>query len=103
VGVLPGKVGALLRARAPKNQARNPDHEREGLSEEAQATLLAAVAAGSPENPFEDRGFLRDRNELMVLLFYHLGLRQGELLKLRIAGAHSNAHKRIDAGMKRGG
>lgn len=93
-GVTPGEVGALLRARAPKHQKRNPDHEREGLSEEAQAILLAAVAADSQDNPFDDREFVRDRNELIVLLFYYVGLRQGELLKLRITGNHFNAQKR---------
>jgi integrase len=94
LGLDPTKIGALLRARAPKKQNRNPDHEREGLSEEAQAALLAALAADSSANPF-DHAFVRDRNELIILLFYHLGLRQGELLKLRITTDHFNAQKRI--------
>lgn len=94
LGLDPTEIGALLRARAPKKQDRNPDHEREGLSEEAQAALLAAMVADSSANPF-DHAFVRDRNELIVLLFYHLGLRQGELLKLRVTAAHFNAQKRI--------
>jgi integrase len=94
LGLDPTEIGALLRARAPKKQSRNPDHEREGLPEEDQAVLLAAIAADSPANPF-DHAFVRDRNELIVLLFYHLGLRQGELLKLKITAAHFNAQKRV--------
>src|ERR1700730_263881 len=94
LGLDPAEIGALLRARAPKKQSRNPDHEREGLPEEVQAVLLAATAADSATNPF-DHAFVRDRNELIILLFYHLGLRQGELLKLRITAEHFNAQKRI--------
>lgn len=94
VGISPGEIGSLLRARAPKSQNRNPDSEREALSEEAQDALLAATAAESTKNPFE-RAFVRDRNELIILLFYHLGLRQGELLKLKVGAAHFNAQKRI--------
>lgn len=87
-------VASLLKARAPKIQKRNPDSEREALSDEAEEILLAATAADSPQNPFQ-RAFVRDRNELMIVLFYHLGLRNGELRKLRIDAAHFDAQRRM--------
>lgn len=92
--ISPMDVAGLLRARAPQVAQRNPDTERQGLPEEVQKRLLSASAPSASDNPFESE-FIRDRNELMVLLFYHLGLRQGELLKFKIDKAHFDARKGI--------
>ena len=70
----------------------NPDYERQSLTQPAQRALLSAINVGAANNPFE-REFVRDRNELIVLLFFHLGLRQGELLKIKITGTHFDAQK----------
>jgi len=51
------------------------------------------IAPTSPENPFEDE-FIKDRNALIVLLQLHLGIRCGELLKLKIDQKHFDPQKR---------
>lgn len=88
------EIPKTLRARVPKTGSRNPDTQREGLPEDVQLKLLEVTASDSPSNPFKDE-FVRDRNELIVLVLYHLGLRQGELLKLKIDEAHFDARKRL--------
>lgn len=88
------EVPKTLRARVPIAGNRNPDTQREGLPEDVQERLLQVTASDSVENPFRKK-FARDRNELIVLILYHLGLRQGELLKLKIDKAHFDARKRL--------
>jgi integrase len=54
-----------------------------GLTEEQQKTLLRLVKPRSENNPFSES--VQVRNQLIVLMLYHLGLRAGELLSLRIS------------------
>jgi integrase len=56
---------------------------REGLTQEKQERLLSVVHPDSPENPWE-RGFVRKRNWLIVVLLLSTGMRRGELLGLQI-------------------
>lgn len=72
-----------LRAQIPSVSTRAQLGAREGLSKEDQDRLLKIIDPDSPENPWE-RGFVRQRNRLIVLLFLATGMRRGELLGLRI-------------------
>lgn len=65
---------------------------RVGLSVEEQNRVLAAVHPDSPENPWI-RGFVRQRNWLIVVLLLASGMRRGELLGLQIGDIHPNQPK----------
>ena len=56
------------------------ENARKGLTEEQQKVLLDIIEPESAINPFSS-GF-QIRNQLIILLLYHLGLRAGELLAL---------------------
>jgi len=75
-------AGSLL-MRRPQKTERSRLSARKGLVEEAQTRLLEIVHPGSRSNPFEPE--VQKRNELIVLLLYHLGLRAGELLALKVS------------------
>lgn len=72
-----------FRARRPQKSKRANESARIGLSENQRSVLLDMVKVGSPKNPFSLE--VQGRNELIILLLYHLGLREGELLALRIS------------------
>ena len=72
-----------LRLRRPQKSSRSLLSARRGLTEEAQHRLLELVRPGSPCNPFEPD--VQQRNYLLVMLLYHLGLRAGELLALKVS------------------
>jgi len=79
------KVGvALLTAQVPKVSHRATLGARQGLSKEAQDRLVAVVHPDSSENPWK-RGFVRQRNWLIVVLLLATGMRRGELLNIRIS------------------
>jgi integrase len=71
-----------FRTLRPQKSNRYKVSARMGLSDEQRSLLLDMVAPGSPTNPFAPD--VQGRNQLIVLLLYNLGLRQGELLALRI-------------------
>ncbi len=70
-------------ARRPNKGIGSREKARKGLTEEQQSLLLDIVKPGSIKNPFSPD--LQVRNQLMALLLYHLGLRAGELLALRVS------------------
>lgn len=72
-----------LQVRRPKKAARSRVQARQGLSEEAERNLLELIRADSVDNPFVPA--VRRRNELIVLLLLHLGIRAGELLALKVS------------------
>lgn len=72
-----------FRAEIPAVSNRAKVGARVGLSEEEQTRLIDAVHPDSPSNPWK-AGFVRRRNWLMVVVFLATGMRQGELLGLRI-------------------
>jgi|SRR5579871_1303014 len=72
-----------LRVLRPQKKMRSRERARKGLTEELQKTLLDVVQPGSTGNPFSQE--FQIRNQLIVLLLYHLGLRAGELLSLRVS------------------
>lgn len=78
-------VAALksFQAQIPKVTKRAQVDAREGLSREDQDRLLRVVHPKSPDNPWE-RGFVRHRNWVIVMLLLATGMRSGELLGLQI-------------------
>ncbi|WP_254068018.1 site-specific integrase [Acidovorax sp. SRB_14] len=77
------QVLKAFQAQIPKVSKRAKIGAREGLSKEDQEKLLAIVHPDSPDNPWE-RGFVRLRNWLIVVLLLATGMRRGELLGLQI-------------------
>lgn len=73
----------VLRAQVPPVSKRAKLGAREGLSKEDQDRLLKVIHPDSPGNPWE-RGFVRQRNWLIVVLLLATGMRRGELLGLQI-------------------
>lgn len=72
-----------FRAQIPPVSKRAKLGAREGLSKDDQDRLLEVVDPDSPDNPWE-RGFVRQRNWLIVVLLLATGMRRGELLGLQI-------------------
>lgn len=69
-----------INARIPGQKVRS---DREGLSQSAITVLMRAIALDCPGNPWEQAA-ARQRNRLIVLTLYHLGLRAGELLAIKV-------------------
>ena len=72
-----------FKAGAPRNGGRAKVGTRQGLAQDEEDRLVAAVRPGSPTNPWA-RGYTQERNFLIVVHLLALGLRRGELLGLRI-------------------
>jgi integrase len=72
-----------FRAHVPQVSKRAKLGAREGLSKDDQNRILKVVDPDSPDNPWE-RGFVRKRNWLIVVLLLATGMRRGELLGLQI-------------------
>lgn len=81
-----------ITARRPEKKRRNDDQER-SLSQEQLDVLFDCLKSDSDVNPF-GKGVQR-RNRLMILMLYHLGLRGGELLNIRVSDInfHNNQLK----------
>jgi integrase len=77
------KALKAFRAEVPRIPKRARLGDREGLSKEDQDWLLKAIHPDSTENPWK-RGFVRQRNWLIVVLLLATGMRRGELLGLQI-------------------
>ncbi|WP_287926679.1 site-specific integrase [Diaphorobacter sp.] len=73
----------VLGAQVPTVSKRSKLGAREGMSQEDQDRLLAIVNPDSPNNPWQ-RGFVRHRNWLIVVLLLATGMRRGELLNIQI-------------------
>lgn len=72
-----------LKARRPIKKERNADRDQKSLDEDQIALVFELFRPNSELNPFKDKS-VRIRNRLMFLMLYHLGLRGGELLNIRI-------------------
>lgn len=81
-----------FRTHIPETSRRAKLGARVGLSIEEQNRVLAVVHPDSPDNPWV-RGFVRQRNWLIVVLLLASGMRRGELLGLQIGDIHSNQPK----------
>ena len=78
-----GKMEKGLKARRPVKKNRNAVRDEKGLDEEQIALVFELFRPDSELNPFTDKS-VRIRNRLIFLMLYHLGLRGGELLNIRI-------------------
>jgi integrase len=81
-----------FREHIPPVSRRAKLNARVGLSQEEEDRLVSMVHPDSPENPW-DRGFVRQRNWLIVVLLLATGMRRGELLGLQIGDLHSSQPK----------
>jgi len=77
------KMEKELKARRPVKKNRNAERDEKGLDEEQIALVFELFRPDSELNPFTDES-VRIRNRLIFLMLYHLGLRGGELLNIRI-------------------
>jgi integrase len=81
-----GRIGEMakgIEARRPIKRNRNKGLVEKGLDKKQIAMLFELFRPESKLNPFNDIS-VRVRNRLIFLLLYHLGLRSGELLNIRI-------------------
>jgi integrase len=85
-------VTRILNERIPESSGRNSVGQREGISEEDRARLLAVTEPSSPENPW-CRAQVRERNALIVRWLLSLGLRRGEMLGVRISDINFQTHE----------
>lgn len=77
------KMEKGLKARRPAKKNRNLETDEKGLTEDQLNLLFEIFRPESNLNPFKNC-FVRERNRLIFLMLYHLGLRGGELLNVRI-------------------
>jgi len=77
------KMEKALKSRRPVKKNRNHEGDVSGLSEEQIKVLFELFRPGSDLSPFINKS-IRVRNRLIFLMLYHLGLRGGELLNVRI-------------------
>ena len=77
------KMEKGLKARRPVKKNRNTEGDEKGLDEKQLALVFELFRPDSEYNPFTDKP-VRIRNRLIFLMLYHLGLRGGELLNIRI-------------------
>ncbi len=78
-----GKMEKGLKARRPVKKKRNTESDEKGLTGDQIDLMFELFRPGSEFNPFKDK-LIRTRNRLIFLMLYHLGLRGGELLNIRI-------------------
>jgi integrase len=77
------RMGKALRSRRPVKKNRNSENSEKGLSGDQLDSLFELFRPESDINPFNDK-HIRVRNRLIFLMLYHLGIRGGELLNIRI-------------------
>lgn len=85
-----------LKSRRPVKKSRNAETDEKGLSAEQLELLFEIFRPNSRLNPFND-GSVRTRNRLIFLMLYHLGLRGGELLNLRVSDIDFGSNQLIIA------
>ncbi|MBL0551294.1 site-specific integrase [Aeromonas caviae] len=71
-----------MKARRPRKRGRNSFLEDRSLSDVQLDALFEVIRLGSEFNPFSID--VQARNRLMILLLFHLGIRGGELLNIRV-------------------
>lgn len=76
------KMVNAIKERRPRNNRVFNDRDEECLSEKALNKIMELIDPDSDKNPFLD--YVRQRNELLFIMLYELGLRCGELLNIRI-------------------
>ncbi len=77
------RMEQILKSRRPVKKSRNAETDVKGLTDEQLDILFELFRPESEFNPFSDNS-VAVRNRLIFLLLYHLGIRGGELLNIRI-------------------
>lgn len=75
------RLQSQIKSRRPKKRGRNSRQDK-SLDDSQLEVLFEVIRIDSEFNPFSKD--VQRRNRLIILLLYHLGLRGGELLNLRI-------------------
>ncbi len=75
------RLESQIKSRRPAKKGRN-NRQDKSLDDEQLEVLFELIRINSDFNPFSKD--VQRRNRLIILLLYHLGLRGGELLNLRI-------------------
>lgn len=83
------RVETQIKARRPVKKGRNRDQDR-SLNDDQLEVLFEVIRLESSLNPFSKE--VQRRNRLMILILYHLGIRGGELLNLRISDIDFSKH-----------
>lgn len=86
------KMAKGLLERRPVKKNRNNGLVEKGLDEKQLEILFELFRPESEFNPFSDLS-VKVRNRLMFLLLYHLGIRGGELLNIRIQDIDFNQNQ----------
>ena len=84
------RVETQIKARRPVKKGRNRDQDR-SLNDDQLEVLFEVIKVGSEHNPFGEQ--IQRRNRLMILILYHLGIRGGELLNLRVSDIDFSKHQ----------
>ncbi|QNK70755.1 tyrosine-type recombinase/integrase [Variovorax sp. PAMC26660] len=85
-------VSNAIGERTLSPRGRNALRQREGMSAEPLARLIAVIDPTSPANPWTGL-HARERNALMLRWFLSLGVRRGELLGVRISDINFQSHE----------
>lgn len=75
-------MATQIKVRRPSKKSRNSTLQDRSLSDVQLDVLFETIKLDSEWNPFSID--VQRRNRLMILLLYHLGIRGGELLNIRI-------------------
>jgi len=85
------RIVEQIKTRRPKKKGRNETDAVKSLNDDELDKLFEVLKLDSEFNPFTEE--VRRRNRLMILLMYHLGIRRGELLNLRISDIDMNSNQ----------
>jgi len=77
------KMAKGLRSRRPPRRGKNQNEIDKALDERQIELVFEIFRPGSELNPFKEHQ-IQIRNRIIFLMLYHLGLRGGELLNIRI-------------------
>jgi integrase len=83
-------IETQIKSRRPSRKGRNKDIDR-SIDEIQLEALFEIIRIDSEQNPFSAE--VQRRNRLIVLLLYHLGLRGGELLNIKVADIDFAKHQ----------
>ncbi len=76
-------IAVQIKERRPQKKNRNGHIKDRSIDDFQLDVLFEVIRLDSDLNPFELE--VQKRNRLMILILYHLGIRGGELLNIRIA------------------
>lgn len=85
------EIGQGIITRRPKKKGRNNNNLNRDLTDDQLGILFESIRPGSEFNPFTE--LVQKRNRLIVLLLFHLGIRGGELLNIRIRDINFNSNR----------